>query len=61
MGTATGAEVAGQAVLLDGEQARWAFHRVTGRYGLLGLVTALGSRLRRGGDYGTGIRITVGG
>ena len=57
-GTPTGAEVTGHAVLLEGEQGEQVARKVTGRYGLLGRVTALGSRLRRRGDHGIGIRIT---
>jgi uncharacterized protein len=58
-GKPTGAEVAGTAELLSGAESRAAQRAVTGRYGIVGRLTALGSRLRRGADGGIGIRITV--
>jgi PPOX class probable F420-dependent enzyme len=58
-GGPTGPEVAGHAVLLEGEESRHAQRLVIGRYGVVGRLLALGSRIRRGSDGGIGIRITL--
>jgi PPOX class probable F420-dependent enzyme len=57
-GKPSGAEVDGTAELVDATEADRVRKLVTGRYGLIGKVTELGSRLR--GHGSAGIRITVG-
>jgi hypothetical protein len=59
-GTPSGAEVDGHAELLDPDQAKRVRKLVISRYGIVGTITDLASRLRRGGSSGAGIRITVG-
>jgi hypothetical protein len=58
-GAPTGPEVAGHAELLDAEESERARGLIASRYGLLGRVTMLGSRLRRGPTGTVGIRLTV--
>lgn len=58
-GRPTGTEVAGHARLLDAEGSERARRLIATRYGLVGRVAMLGSRLRRGATGTVGIRITV--
>jgi PPOX class probable F420-dependent enzyme len=58
-GAPTGPEVAGHAELLDVDESERARGLIASRYGLLGRVTMLGSRLRRGPTGTVGIRLTV--
>ncbi|HEY1974823.1 MAG TPA: PPOX class F420-dependent oxidoreductase [Pseudonocardia sp.] len=58
-GKPTGPEVAGHAELLGPEESLRARAVVLRRYGLLGWLTGLGSRIRHGRPSGAGIRITV--
>jgi uncharacterized protein len=58
-GRATGPEVDGHAEVLDTEGSRRARQLIARRYGLLGRLTMLGSRLRRGSDGTVGLRLTV--
>jgi hypothetical protein len=58
-GAATGPEVAGLAELLDADESDRVRGLIASRYGLLGRVTMLGSRLRRGPTGTVGIRLTV--
>jgi hypothetical protein len=58
-GEPEGAEVGGQAVLLDSDETEQARKLIAGKYGLIGRITMLGSRLRRGSDGTVGIRLTV--
>jgi uncharacterized protein len=58
-GKATGPEVTGQAELLGPEESLRARAVVLRRYGLLGRLTGLASRIRHGRPSGAGIRITV--
>jgi hypothetical protein len=59
-GRPTGPEVSGTAELVEGAAAAPVHRAVTSRYGLLGTVIGLVSRLRRRGDHGAGIRIHLG-
>jgi PPOX class probable F420-dependent enzyme len=59
-GVATGDEVPGHAELLDAAGTERARGLLAGKYGLVGRVAMLGSRLRRGADGTVGIRVTVG-
>jgi PPOX class probable F420-dependent enzyme len=58
-GAPTGPEVAGLAELLDADESERVRGLIASRYGLLGRVTMLGSRLRRGPTGTVGIRLTV--
>jgi uncharacterized protein len=58
-GKPTGAEVAGHARLLDAEESARARRLIAVRYGVVGRLAMLGSRLRRGATGTVGIRITV--
>ncbi|WP_028925764.1 PPOX class F420-dependent oxidoreductase [Pseudonocardia acaciae] len=58
-GRPTGTEVAGHALLLDSEGSERVRRLIAARYGLVGRVAMLGSRLRRGPTGTVGIRITV--
>ena len=58
-GAPTGPEVAGRAELLDTAGSERARRLIATRYGLLGRVAMLGSRLRRGPSGTIGIRLTV--
>ena len=58
-GVPTGAEVAGHAELLDADGSEQARRLIATRYGLIGRVVMLGSRLRRGSSGTIGIRLTV--
>ncbi|MBO0874178.1 MAG: PPOX class F420-dependent oxidoreductase [Pseudonocardia sp.] len=58
-GKPTGTEVAGHARLLDAEESRRARRLIAARYGVVGRLAMLGSRLRRGPTGTVGIRITV--
>ncbi len=59
-GNPSGEQVPGQAVVLDAEQTRHYRGLLGRKYGLIGRLTVLGSRLRRGVDGSVGIRITLG-
>ncbi|HZZ51954.1 MAG TPA: PPOX class F420-dependent oxidoreductase [Pseudonocardia sp.] len=59
-GTPSGAEIDGHAELVDPGDAGRVHKLVIDRYGLIGKLTSLGSRLRSGGSVGAGIRITLG-
>lgn len=58
-GIPTGPEVAGHAELLDAAGSDRARRLIATRYGLVGKLAMLGSRLRRGRDGTIGIRLTV--
>jgi PPOX class probable F420-dependent enzyme len=58
-GAPTGPEVDGHAELLDAAGSDRARRLIAARYGLLGRVAMLGSRLRRGPSGTIGIRLTV--
>jgi hypothetical protein len=58
-GKPTGPEVAGQAELLGPEESLRTREVVLRRYGMLGRLTGLASRIRHGRPSGAGIRITV--
>jgi hypothetical protein len=58
-GAPTGPEVAGRAELLDTAGSERARRLIATRYGMLGRVAMLGSRLRRGPSGTIGIRLTV--
>jgi hypothetical protein len=58
-GAPTGPEVDGHAELLDAAGSDRARRLIAARYGLLGRVAMLGSRLRRGSSGTIGIRLTV--
>jgi hypothetical protein len=58
-GAPTGPEVDGYAELLDATGSDRARRLIAARYGLLGRVAMLGSRLRRGPSGTIGIRLTV--
>jgi PPOX class probable F420-dependent enzyme len=58
-GEPQGDEVGGHAVLLDPDGTEQARKLIAGKYGLIGRITMLGSRLRRGSDGTVGIRLTV--
>jgi PPOX class probable F420-dependent enzyme len=58
-GAPTGPEVAGNAELLDADGSERARQLIAARYGLLGRIAMLGSRLRRGRTGTIGIRLTV--
>jgi hypothetical protein len=58
-GNPTAPEVPGHAEVLDVDGSRRVRRMIAGRYGLVGRVTLLGSRLRRGAGGTVGIRITV--
>jgi hypothetical protein len=59
-GEPQGEEVGGHAVLLDSADTEQARKLIERKYGLIGRITMLGSRLRRGSDGTIGIRLTVG-
>ncbi|HEY9417080.1 MAG TPA: PPOX class F420-dependent oxidoreductase [Pseudonocardia sp.] len=58
-GEPQGDEVGGHAVLLDPDGTEQARKLIAVKYGLIGRITMLGSRLRRGSDGTVGIRLTV--
>ncbi|MFC4034427.1 PPOX class F420-dependent oxidoreductase [Streptomyces polygonati] len=58
-GNPSGEPVPGHAEILDGERTRHYRGLLGRKYGLLGRLTLLGSRLRRGADGTVGIRITL--
>jgi len=58
-GVPTGAEVPASAVLLDADGSERARRLIARRYGLVGQLAMLGSRLRRGRHGTVGIRLTV--
>jgi PPOX class probable F420-dependent enzyme len=58
-GVATGDEVAGHAALLDAAGTERTRGLLAGKYGLVGRVAMLASKLRRGADGTVGIRVTV--
>jgi PPOX class probable F420-dependent enzyme len=58
-GNPSGGPVPGRAEILDGAQTRHYRSLLGRKYGLLGRLTLLGSRLRRGVDGTVGIRITL--
>ncbi|HEY2204086.1 MAG TPA: PPOX class F420-dependent oxidoreductase [Pseudonocardia sp.] len=58
-GAPTGPEVAGHAELLDDAGSTRARRLLVDRYGLVGRLTMLGSKLRRGEQGTVGIRLTV--
>ncbi|WP_328582876.1 PPOX class F420-dependent oxidoreductase [Streptomyces sp. NBC_00370] len=59
-GNPSGEPVAGRAEILDGVQTKHYRGLLGRKYGLIGRLTLLGSRLRRGADGTVGIRITLG-
>jgi PPOX class probable F420-dependent enzyme len=58
-GEPQGDEVGGHAVLLDSAETEKARKLIAGKYGLIGRIGMLGSRLRRGSDGTVGIRLSV--
>jgi hypothetical protein len=58
-GEPQGDEVGGHAVLLDSAETERARKLIARKYGLIGQISMLGSRLRRGSDGTVGIRLTV--
>ncbi|GAA3193011.1 PPOX class F420-dependent oxidoreductase [Actinocorallia longicatena] len=58
-GNRTGDDVAGVAAICSPEETEAYRKLLRRKYGLLGLATLLGSRLRRGADGTIGIRITL--
>jgi PPOX class probable F420-dependent enzyme len=58
-GEPRGAEVDGHAVVLDAAETERARKLIAGKYGLIGRLGMLGSRLRRGSEGTVGIRLTV--
>lgn len=58
-GEPEGDAVGGHAVLLDSAETERARRLIARKYGLIGRIGMLGSRLRRGSDGTVGIRITV--
>jgi PPOX class probable F420-dependent enzyme len=58
-GAPEGDEVGGHAEVLDAAQTERARKLIAGKYGLIGRLSMLGSRLRRGADGTVGIRLTV--
>ena len=58
-GEPRGDEVGGHAVLLDPAETERARKLIARKYGLIGQIGMLGSRLRRGSDGTVGIRLTV--
>jgi len=58
-GAPEGDEVGGHAEVLDAAQTERARKLIAGNYGLIGRLSMLGSRLRRGADGTVGIRLTV--
>ena len=58
-GNVTGAAVSGTAVILDGAQTGRVRRLLRAKYGVIGTLTLLGSRLRRGKDGTVGIAITL--
>jgi len=58
-GRLTGAEVPGQASILDSQGTERVRAALKQKYGLMGRLTLWGSRLRRGTDGTVGIRITL--
>lgn len=58
-GRPTGEQVPGRAVILDGAGTQQVRDRLRQKYGLIGRLTLLGSRLRRGLDGTVGIRISL--
>lgn len=58
-GKALGAGAAATARLLDGPGTERARTAIAGKYGLIGRVTLLGSRLRRGSSGAVGIALTL--
>jgi PPOX class probable F420-dependent enzyme len=59
-GRLTGAEVAGQASIMDADGTARVRALLKRKYGLMGRLTLWGSRLRRGADGTIGIRIALG-
>ncbi len=58
-GNPSGERVPGRAVILDDPQTEHCRALVRRKYGLIGRLTVLGSRLRRGSEGSVGIRITL--
>lgn len=58
-GRALGAGAAATARLLDGPGTERARMAIAGKYGLIGRLTLLGSRLRRGSSGAVGIALTL--
>ncbi len=58
-GRATGTETPGHAEILDAEGTARARRLIAGRYGPVGRLVMLGSRMRRGDGGTVGIRLTV--
>lgn len=58
-GKPTGDPVDGRAEVLDADGTEHARRLIVGKYGMVGRLAVLGSRLRRGADGTIGIRLTV--
>jgi hypothetical protein len=58
-GTPTGDAVDGRAELMDAAGTERSRSLIAGKYGLIGRLTMLGSRIRRGSTGTVGIRLTV--
>lgn len=58
-GTTVGRSYAGRATILDGAGSAAVRRAITRKYGLMGRLTLLSSRLRGGLDRTVGIRITI--
>ncbi|PRZ43115.1 hypothetical protein CLV47_103172 [Antricoccus suffuscus] len=58
-GNVAGAPVSGTAAILDGAQTERVRRLLRAKYGVVGRLTVLGSRLRRGKDGTVGIAITL--
>ena len=58
-GNASGEQAPGRAEILTTEQTAHYRELLARKYGLLGRITLLGSRIRRGKDGTVGIRITL--
>jgi PPOX class probable F420-dependent enzyme len=58
-GNPSGEQLPGRAEILTTEQTAHYRELLTRKYGLLGRITLLGSRIRRGKDGTVGIRITL--
>lgn len=58
-GNPTGDSVPGRAEILDAAGSAHYRRLITRKYGVLGRLTLLGSRLRRGADGTVGVRVTL--